>query len=297
MKFVYSPKYEVSLGEHVFVTKKFRLIKEKLISLGVANEKDFIQPTFASREDITLVHTEKYYNKIINLKLNSQEIIKLEIPLTKEIAEASLICCGGTILASNISLENGVGIHIGGGFHHAYPDHGEGFCIFNDIAVAIKKLKKEKKIKKALVIDCDLHQGNGTAFIFKNDKDTFTFSMHEEDIYPYPKEKSDYDIGLQPYTTDDEYLSLLGDALSKITKFFSTELIVYQAGADPFCEDQLGSLKLTKEGLISRDKLVYDYSKRLNVPIVLTLGGGYAQNIFDTVDIHTNTILVFMNKI
>lgn len=297
MKLVYSPKYEVNLGEHVFVTKKFRLIKEKLISLGVANEEDFVQPTSATEEDVTLVHTQKYYTKVINLKLNLQEIIKLEIPLTKEIVEASLICCGGTILASNISLESGVGIHIGGGFHHAYPDHGEGFCVFNDIAIAIKKLKKEKKIKRALIVDCDLHQGNGTAFIFKNDKDVFTFSMHEEDIYPYPKEKSDYDIGLQPYTTDDEYLSLLDKALSKIAKIFSTEIIIYQAGADPFCEDQLGSLKLTKEGLKNRDKLVYEYSKRLNVPITLTLGGGYAKNISDTVDIHTNTILVFMNKI
>lgn len=292
-KIVYSSKYEIDLGGHVFITSKYRLIKERLIEDGIYSEGDFIEPGKAKDEDILLVHTSEYLSKVKDLRLSFEEIAKLEIPLSKEGVEASLIACQGSIIASEIAIEEKKGIHIGGGWHHAFPDHGEGFCVFNDIAIAIRKLQKEKKIEKAMVIDCDLHHGNGTAFIFADDPNVFTFSIHEADIYPFIKPKSSLDIDLPPFTKDEEYLKLLREHIPKIVQNHKPDIIIYQAGADPYEDDQLGYLKLTKKGLIERDKLILGVAMDNRVPIVLTLGGGYARNLYDSVDIHYNTIKVF----
>ncbi|MCS7231405.1 MAG: histone deacetylase [Elusimicrobiota bacterium] len=289
LEIIYSPKYEVNLMEHPFDTKIYRLIKEKI-------QKEFkniyfIEPSPVKIEYLLEVHTKEYIEKILNLNLSLEEILQLEIPLNREIVNSFLITVNGTILASDVALKKRIGLHIGGGFHHAYSDHGEGFCVFNDIAVAIKYLKK-KKIRKIAVIDCDVHQGNGTAKIFQDDKDVFTFSIHQKDIYPIPKEKSTLDIELNPNTTDDEYLNILEDALKKIEKF-SPEFIFYQAGVDIYEYDQLGGLKITKEGILKRDKLIYEFFKQK--PIVVTLGGGYALDINDTVELHYNTLKIFIN--
>ncbi len=291
MKVVYSPKYEVDLGEHPFDTRKYRLVKEKL--KNDFTNIEFIEPKSASFEVLTMVHTKEYVEKVLNLKLSYNEILKLEIPLTKEIALASAICVGGTILAAEIALKQKIGIHIGGGFHHAYADHGEGFCVFNDIACAIKYLKKKYGIKKFAVVDLDVHQGNGTAKIFEKDKDVFTFSIHQKEIYPYPKEKSTLDVEVVAGTNDKEYLLILEKELKKVVNF-NPEVVFYQAGVDIYEFDQLSGLKITKQGVKKRDEVVKEFFKEK--PTVVTLGGGYAVDINDTVELHYNTIKVFIQS-
>ena len=296
MQIVYSPEYEVNLGAHPFVTAKYRLVKEKLIEENIFTEKDFVIPEIPDDDDILLVHTPEYFKKVKSVHLSSDEILRLEIPLTKEIAGAGVLCCGGTILSCMLAIETGAGIHLGGGFHHAFSDHGEGFCVFNDLAVAIRKMQKLNKIKKALVIDCDLHQGNGTAYIFQKDTNVFTFSIHQEDIYPYPKQRSNVDIELSAGSGDEEYLELLRKSVPSLIEKHKPEIILYQAGADPYKGDQLGQLKLTIDGLKKRDEFIFKQARTHDIPVAVTLGGGYALDTKDTVNIHTNTVRVFLKK-
>jgi acetoin utilization deacetylase AcuC-like enzyme len=216
--------------------------------------------------------------------------LRLELPYSRELVYASLLCVDGSILASRFALEDRIGIHLGGGFHHAFPDHGEGFCVFNDIAIAIKHVKKNGLIKKAMVIDCDLHQGNGTAFIFSGDKDVFTFSIHQEDNYPFPKPAGSLDIGLEDGAGDGRYLEELDKNIPGIIENFEPELIIYVAGADPYKEDQIGGLGLTIEGLKKRDEFVFAAANKAKVPICVVLAGGYAVKKEDTAKIHYNTV-------
>ena len=296
MNLVYSDKYEVDLGNHPFITTKYRLVSERLVKEGLITPRDLLLAPYATDEDLLLVHTKEYVDKIKSLSLSFSELLVLELPLSKEIVDASIICCGGTILACELALKTGIGIHIGGGFHHSFPDHGEGFCIFNDMAIAIKKMEKERKARKFMIIDCDLHQGNGNAYIFRDNKNVFTFSIHEENIYPIPKQKSSLDIGLPAGTTDEEYLLKLQQNIPDIIDKHKPELILYQAGADLYEYDQLGHLKLTKEGILNRDKFIYEQVKNRDIPIVVLLGGGYSIYPKDTVAIHTNTIKIFLGK-
>ncbi|MCX7837139.1 MAG: histone deacetylase, partial [candidate division WOR-3 bacterium] len=279
MKFIYSDKYEIDIGIHVFPTVKYRLIKERLLNENLAKEEDFIEPPEPNLDDLRLVHTEEYLDDLLNLKWTNRTI-RSELPLTWEIVQAYFLAASGTILALKIALKEKIGFHIGGGFHHAFPEHAEGFCYINDIAVGIRKLQKEGLIERAAVIDCDLHQGNGTAKIFQKDERVFTFSIHQENLYPI-KEESDWDIGLLDFTGDEVYLNHLNEAVPKIIKEHKPELIIYVAGADPYKDDQLGLLRLTKEGLIERDKVVIKNALDNNIPVGVVLGGGYALNIMD----------------
>jgi len=290
VKLFYSPKYEIDIGAHVFPTSKYRLVHDRLIEEGFAKESDFVDPGLASDRDILLVHTPQYVDKLKTGKFTVEELYKMELPYKKELMESVWTTASGTILACKEALETGVGVHIGGGVHHAYPDHGEGFCIVNDIAIGIRRCLKDKDIKKAMVIDCDLHQGNGTAAIFQDDPNVFTFSIHEEDIYPYPKEKSDLDIGLDPGIGDQKYLSSLAPRIPSLLKEFKPDLIIYLAGADPYAEDQLGFLELTIEGLKKRDEIVIGEAKRNGISLAMVYGGGYAPRVEDTVTIHANTV-------
>jgi len=265
------------------------MIKEKLSK--EFPDIEFVNPQPVDIKVLLKVHTKEYVEKVLNLQLSYEEILRLEIPLTKEIVDAALCCVDGTILATELALKQNVGIHIGGGFHHAYTDHGEGFCIFNDIACAIKIAEEKYGIKKFAVVDADLHQGNGTAKIFENNKNVFTFSIHQKEIYPWPKEKSTLDIEVTSGTEDKEYLFLFEQGLEKVKKF-SPEIVFYQAGVDIYENDQLGSLKISKNGILTRDKLVKKYFS--DVPIVITLGGGYAVDVNDTVELHYNTIKTFI---
>ncbi|MDP1854269.1 MAG: histone deacetylase [Candidatus Omnitrophota bacterium] len=290
MHIIYSPEYEVDIGAHVFPTAKYRLIKESLLKEKAASENDFILPQKASIEEVGLVHTAAYIEKLKNASLSYAEILKLELPYSEKLVGASYLCAGGTILTSRYALKEKLSVHLGGGFHHAYADHGEGFCVFNDIAIAVRVLQKECLIKKALVVDVDLHQGNGTAAIFRGDKNVFTFSIHQENLYPYPKDKGSLNIGLSDGSGDEEYLGCLKEAFMRITEEFNPDFAVYLAGADPYKNDQLGNLDISLDGLKERDEFSLGYFCKNKIPAAIVLGGGYAFDIKDTVVIHSNTI-------
>jgi acetoin utilization deacetylase AcuC-like enzyme len=292
MKVVYSDEYDLHLGAHVFPSAKYRLTKEKLVQEGIIREADLLTPSPASDEDIGLVHDRTYILKLKNGTLSAEEILRLEVPYSPELVRAVWLAAGGSILAGKLVLEERLAVNLTGGFHHAYPDHGEGFCLIHDVAVAIRRLQKDREIGRAMTIDCDVHQGNGTAAIFCNDPSVFTFSIHQERNYPYPKPPSDLDVGLEDGASDHEYLAALEQGLVQSLARFQPDLIFYLAGADPYSQDQLGGLKLSQQGLIDRDRLVFESAVRRSIPVVVTLAGGYARHLGDTVRIHANTIRV-----
>jgi acetoin utilization deacetylase AcuC-like enzyme len=290
-KLVYHDRYDLKLGAHVFPSRKYRLVHDKLIADQIAAPDDFLAPEPASDADILRVHSQDYVYKLKNGSLSAAEILRMEIPYSKELVEACWLAAGGSILAGQRALADGWSASIGGGFHHAYADHGEGFCVIHDVAVAIRRLQFDRAIKTAMVVDTDVHQGNGTASIFGGDGDVFTLSIHQENNYPYPKPPSTVDIDLPDGIGDDDYLSILEKHLRAAFHDFKPQILFYIAGADPYREDQLGGLALTMEGLARRDALVFDYARRNGVPVAITLAGGYARNVGDTVKIHANTIL------
>ena len=292
MKLVYSDQYDLNLGNHVFPSVKYRLVKERLLREGIARPEDLVEPAAASDQDIALVHDREYIRKLQAGKLSYLEILRLEIPYSSELIRAVWLCAGGSILAGRMALEDAICVNIGGGFHHAYPDHGEGFCVLNDIAIAARRLQKDGAIQRAITVDCDVHQGNGTAAIFAGDHTVFTLSIHQENNYPYPKPPSDLDINLEDGVGDDEYLARLEEGLDKSLTDFQPDLMVYVAGADPYREDQLGGLRLTQEGLEKRDRLVYEKARGKKIPVAVTLAGGYARKVEDTVLIHSNTVRI-----
>ncbi len=292
MKLVYSDRYDLNLGSHVFPSIKYRLVKEKLLREHIAEPGDFVEPPPASDDDIALVHHREYLRRLQTGKLSYLEVLRLEIPYSPELVRAVWLCAGGSILAGRLALEDGVCVNVGGGFHHAYPDHGEGFCVLNDFAVAIRRLQKDKTIEQAMTVDCDVHQGNGTAAIFGGDHTVFTLSIHQENNYPYPKPPSSLDINLRDGVGDEEYLRELAQGLDRALAEFRPDLIFYVAGADPYRDDQLGGLKLSLEGLEKRDRLVFEKASGRNIPVAVTLAGGYARQLEDTIQIHSNTIRV-----
>ncbi|MCJ7582419.1 MAG: histone deacetylase, partial [Candidatus Aminicenantes bacterium] len=279
------------MKHHIFPIEKYRMIYEKLLMMG-ARKEDFLQPPLASVEDVLLAHTPKYVKKLRTGKLSHTEVMSLELPYSPELFDYALMYSGGTITAAEQALKEGLAVHIGGGFHHAFADHGEGFCILNDVAIAVEKLKKERKVKKIMVVDGDVHQGNGTASILSKKDYVFTFSIHQMDIYPAEKPRSSLDVGLWTGDGDEKYLSNLKKHFPRLYEVFLPDLIIYLAGADPFEKDQLGSLKLTKEGLIERGSLIIGEARRRKIPLVVLLAGGYAFDVQDTVAIHLNTIKV-----
>ncbi len=288
MRFIYSPRYVVDLGGHIFPTKKFALTAERL--KGVL---PFLEPTSPSREDILLAHMEKWTDKVLDCHMSLEDETLMELPFSKEVSLAHQLAVSGTILACRDALDGGVGLHIGGGSHHAFSDHGEGFCVLNDIACGILRMIEDKKISRAAVIDLDVHQGNGTAQIFSKNNGVFTFSMHQEDIYPEVKQKSSLDVSLPRGTADKEYLELLEKNLPLVFEHHP-DLIVYQSGVDGYQKDILGGLGLTAEGLLKRDLIVRDFCRNFKVPVAVTLGGGYALEIEETAFLHAQTLLCFV---
>jgi len=286
--FVYSEGYLADIGAHVFPIEKYRLVYQQLRHRGILSGNP-IEPAPASRADLLLVHEPSYVDDLLQARL-SPRTASSELPISREIIDAFLLASGGTICACEKALETGSAVNLAGGFHHSFPDHAEGFCYVNDMALGIRRLQHLQKGLRAAVIDCDLHQGNGTAFIFKDDPSVYTFSMHQRDLYPL-KEDSNWDIHLRNGVGDDEYLALLEKAVPAIIQKFKPDFVLYQAGADPYREDQLGNLKLTIEGLKRRDGLVFDECKKHGIPVAALLGGGYAMNTNDTVTIHVNTCL------
>jgi len=290
MKLVYSDLYDLNLGDHVFPSTKYKLTKEKLLQDSLAQPKDFVEPTPASDDDVALVHQQEYIRKLKTGKLSYLEILRMEIPYSPELIRAVWLCAGGSILAGQLALLEGVAVNIGGGFHHAFPDHGEGFCVIHDVAIAIRRLQKQQSIARAMTVDCDVHHGNGTAEIFGADPTVYTLSIHQERNYPYPKPPSNLDINLDDGAEDEEYLAALEEGVDRALAEFTPELIFYLAGADPYREDQLGGLRLSLDGLERRDRLVYEKARARGIPVAVTLAGGYARRVADTVQIHANTI-------
>lgn len=294
MKVVYSDRYDLNLGNHVFPSAKYRLVKERLLQENLISPKEIIEPSPASDDDVALVHDRDYIWKLKNAKLSHVEILRMEIPYSPELVRAVWLSAGGSILAGRLALEEGIGVNIGGGFHHAFPDHGEGFCVIHDVAVAIRRLQGDKLIQRAMTVDCDVHQGNGTAAIFGGDESVYTLSIHQENNYPYPKPPSNLDVNLHDGVQDAEYLTALEDSLDQALAEFNPQVVFYLAGADPYREDQLGGLKLSLQGLEHRDRMVFEKMRAKNIPVVVTLAGGYARQVGDTIHIHCNTIKTAM---
>ncbi len=317
-KLVYSEKYFLPIGDHVFRADKYRLIVERLLQHGCADKSDLIEPSPASEQDVMLVHSPHYVNKLMEGSLSAREELQMEIPYSPQVVDTFMLHTGGSILAAERALKDGVCINVGGGFHHAFPDHGEGFCMINDIAVAIRAMQKRGLIQRAMTVDCDVHQGNGTAAIFNKPapgsatlpsaspqivsaersavvrggcQDVFTISLHQENNYPYAKPPSSIDVNLPDGCSDEQYLAWLDNALSSALRQFEPQLICYVAGADPFREDQLGGLNLTLDGLKQRDELVFRVARAREIPVMVTYAGGYAIHVEDTVAIHCNTVL------
>jgi acetoin utilization deacetylase AcuC-like enzyme len=290
-KLVYHDGYDLNLGSHVFPSKKYRLIKERLLAEEFAEESDFVAPEPASDADLTLVHDRGWVTRLKTGTLNPVEEIRLEIPYSRETVDAFWLAAGGSILAARLALRDRIGFNIGGGFHHAFPAHGEGFCAIHDVAVAIRKLQKEGLIQRAMVVDTDVHQGNGTAAIFADSASVFTLSIHQLNNYPSEKPPSNIDIDLDDGTEDAEYLARLEEGCRKGLDEFKPQLVMYVAGGDPYAEDKLGGLSLSIAGLKARDRLVFDLALSRGAAVAVALAGGYAMRVEDTVTIHVNTVL------
>lgn len=289
-KLVYHEGYDLHLGPHVFPSQKFRMIAEALVAEQLAAQEDFLRPEPASDADILRVHTPDWVHKLKTGTLTRSEEMKLEVPYSPELVEAFWLAAGGSIAATQSALRDGFGCNLGGGFHHAYPDHGEGFCAIHDVAVAIRRLQHDKMIRKAMVVDTDVHHGNGTAAIFADDDSIFTLSIHQLNNYPAYKPPSTVDLNMEDGVEDEEYLNALLPAVRHALDRFEPEIVFYIGGADPYYDDQLGGLGLSLQGLKTRDKGVFEETRRRRIPVVTSLAGGYARRIEDTVRIHVNTV-------
>lgn len=290
MRVFYSSKYYADIGDgHIFPIRKFELVRNRLLSEGTLKPEEIVEPTPVNKSDLLLVHTEDYISRLCEGRLTAKEIRRLGLPWSESLVQRSFYAVGGTLAASLTSLEEGVSSNLAGGTHHAFADRGEGFCVLNDVAVAIHTLRSRGLVTKAAIIDCDVHQGNGTASIFEGDEDTFTLSLHGANNYPLFKTKSNLDINLIDHTTDEEYLKILVHNLHAPFAV-KPEIVFYLAGADPFEGDKLGRLSLTIDGLRRRDELVLTKCFEEEVPVVTVMSGGYAKDVNDTVEIHCNTI-------
>ena len=290
-KLVYHPRYDLHLGEHVFPSQKYRLIYEALLRERIAGPEDFLTPQPASDDDVLRVHTPDWVRKLKTGELSLHELTQMEIPWSREMVEAVWLAAGGAILAGRHALADGFAANLAGGLHHAHPGYGEGFCAIHDVAVAIRRLQADGAARNIIVVDTDVHQGNGTASIFAGDSTVFTLSIHQENNYPVIKPPSDIDIGLADGAGDDDYLAILERKLIEAFDEFHADLMYYIGGADPYCEDQLGGLSLTIEGLKRRDRIVFEHARRLSIPVASSPAGGYARLMEDTVRIHVNTIV------
>jgi len=316
-KLIYSDDYYLPIGQHVFPAEKYRRIHQRLLETKSADASDFVVPQIASDEDILLVHTPEYVHKLTTRTLSPQEELQLEVPFSAELVHAFWLAAGGSILAAEHALKDGAAVNIGGGFHHAFPDHGEGFCMIHDVAVAIRRMQRDGKIRTAMTVDCDVHHGNGTAAIFAGARasnqplpsvsasmmsssakvrsahagDVFTISLHQANNYPAYKPPSSIDVDLPDGIGDNDYLAWLDNALSSGLRQFDPDLICYIAGADPYKEDHLGGLALTIDGLKKRDELVFKVAKARGIPVMVSYAGGYARKVEDTVTIHCNTVV------
>ncbi len=292
MKAFYADHFILPLPDgHRFPMPKYARLRERLLIEGILRPEDFYIPPAATDEDILRCHDAEYYDRAKSGQLTEAEIRRIGFPWSHQMIERSRRSSGATLAAARAALDgDGIAVNLAGGTHHACRDHGEGFCVFNDAAITARAVQAEGRAKRVVVIDCDVHQGNGTADITRGDSTIFTFSIHGEKNFPFRKVPGDLDIGLPDDTGDEVYLELVYEGTRRAIMMSSPDLAIYIAGADPFEGDRLGKLKVTKHGLAERDKIVFDLCKEAGLPVAIAMGGGYAPNIEDIVDIHLQTI-------
>jgi acetoin utilization deacetylase AcuC-like enzyme len=289
-KVFYTPRYYADIGEaHVFPIRKFEFARDRLLSEGTLELSDLVEPQPAPFDDVLLVHTVDYVTRLRAGALTARELRRLGLPWSKALVRRSFLATGGTIGAARVALAAGIASNLAGGTHHAFAERGEGFCVLNDVAVAIRTLRRDNVIERAAVVDCDVHQGNGTATIFAGDKSVFTFSMHGAKNYPLFKARSTLDVELPDGTGDDDYLRTLTEHLPRVFAH-NPDIVFYLGGADPYAGDKLGRLSLSIGGLRARDELVLSECRARGVAVATVMSGGYAADINDTVEIHCNTI-------
>lgn len=301
MKIFYSDTFSISLPDnHTFPVSKYTLLRERIMAARVIKPDDLQIPEPAGDDDILRAHDPDYWQRLQKGKLTEKEIRRVGLPWSPEIVIRARHSAGATIEACRAALNEGVGVNLGGGTHHASRDRGQGYCWLNDSVIASRAMQAEKLARRILIIDCDVHQGNGTAAILENDPTIFTFSIHGKNNFPFHKEQSDLDIALDDGTGDEAYLDALNTGLSQSMEAVKADLAIYLAGADPYDDDRYGRLSLSKSGLASRDCLVFQYCRKARLPLAVTMAGGYARNIADTVDLHFQTIMAaveFENRI
>jgi acetoin utilization deacetylase AcuC-like enzyme len=290
LKVAFHPEYIHPLPEnHRFPMEKYDLLPKQLLYEGTLKQDNFFQPEKILKEYVLDIHEENYIHRLYQLELNAKEQRVTGFVHSQQLIERESIIMEGTRLCAELALEHGAAMNIAGGTHHAYTNKGEGFCLMNDNAIAAKWLIKNNKANKILIVDLDVHQGNGTAEIFQNDPNVFTFSMHGDNNYPLKKEQSDLDVALKDGIDDAEYLYLLEKSLATITDRFQPDFVFYQSGVDIIETDKLGRLGVTLQGCKQRDKIVFETVRQLNVPIVCTMGGGYSPEIKYIIEAHSNT--------
>jgi acetoin utilization deacetylase AcuC-like enzyme len=290
MRVFYTPRYYADIGDrHIFPIRKFELVRDKLLAEGTLSPHQLVEPEPASIPEALFVHTDDYINRLCAGELTESELRRLGLPWSQSLVQRSFFATGGTIAAARAALVDGVGSNLAGGTHHAFTDRGEGFCVLNDVAIATQVLRRDGCVRRVAVVDCDVHQGNGTASIFSGDPETFTFSMHGAKNYPLFKTQSSLDIALPDGTTDADYLQQVEESLPAVFAH-QPELVFFLAGADPFEGDKLGRLSLSIEGLRQRDDLVLRACYEYEIPVVTVMSGGYGERLDDTIEIHCNTI-------
>jgi acetoin utilization deacetylase AcuC-like enzyme len=292
MKIFYTDTFPIPLPEnHSFPKDKYFLLRMRILEELGDQPVELRVPEPASDEAILRAHDPDYFRRLLNGELSVKEIRRVGLPWSPEIVRRTRYSVGGTIAACRAALEEGVAVNLGGGTHHAFRDHGQGYCWLNDTAIAARAMQAEGLVRQVLIIDCDVHQGNGTAAILKDDATIFTFSIHGKNNFPYQKEKSDLDVELADGTDDAAYLAALDKGIIRSLENFSADLVIYLAGADPYQEDRFGRLALTKKGLAQRDRLVLRHCFEAGLPAAVTMAGGYARNLKDIVDINFQTIV------
>ena len=291
MKVFYTDRYSISLpAYHTFPMPKYRKLGERLKRSDLAGRLTFCEPHAATREELSRVHDEKYLERIEAGRLNEKEVRRIGLPWSPELVARAKHSAGATIDACRAAIDEGAAVNLGGGTHHAHADFGQGYCLLNDSAVACNALQVDQPSKRILILDCDVHQGNGTAALMRSNEAVFTFSIHGENNFPRKKVPGDLDIALPDHAEDGKYLDALADGLQQLRHRFKADLMIYLAGADPFSRDRFGRLALSKDGLAERDKMVFNFCREHRLPVAVTMAGGYAPNIEDIVDIHAQTV-------
>ena len=293
----YSDHFVLPLPEgHKFPMAKYSGLRERILAEGIVGPQDLHEAPAASWDDLRLVHDPAYVDAVASGTLAREAQRRIGFPWSPQMVERSRRSVGATIAAARVALEDGVAANLAGGTHHGFADRGEGFCVFNDVAVAARVLQRDRQARRIAVVDLDVHQGNGTAAIFSGDETVFTFSMHGEKNFPFRKETSDLDVALPDGTADDDYLALLRSHLPEVLNRHQPDFVFYLAGADPYEGDRLGRLKLTIAGLRTRDEIVLDACRHIGVPVAVTMSGGYAHDVDAIITIHANTIRAAANR-